>query len=283
MNDQTLVDSARLAEHLQDSEWIVFDLRFSLTDQDYGRRAYAAGHVPGARFLDVEQDLSGPVTPATGRHPLPDAAELVEKLGAWGVGDGSQVVVYDDAGGGYAVRLWWLLRWLGHRSVALLDGGFPDWVSAEQPVSRALPRRPRRRFTGQRDDTLWLAGGDMEQALGSSRYRVFDARSCERFRGEVEPVDPVAGHIPGAVSMPYSDNLDSQGKFRPADALKKRFQAKMGGVAPENVIHMCGSGVTAVHNMLAMEIAGLPGSRLYPGSWSEWIRRGHRPVRAGRE
>ncbi len=283
MSEQTLVDAARLAEHLQDPEWLVFDLRFSLTDQDYGRRAYAAGHVPGARFLDVEQDLSGPVTPATGRHPLPDAAQLEERLGAWGVGAGSQVVVYDDAGGGYAVRLWWLLRWLGHRSVALLDGGFPVWVSGGQPVSRALPRLPRRRFIGQPDDAQWLAGGDIELALGSSQYRLFDARAGERFRGEVEPVDSVAGHIPGAVCMPYLDNLDSHGKFRSADALRKRFQGEMGGITPENVIHMCGSGVTAVHNMLAMEIAGFPGSRLYPGSWSEWVRGGHRPVAAGQE
>lgn len=283
MKYETLVDSELLANHLQDPDWIAFDLRFSLTDPDYGRRTHAAGHVPGARFLDVEQDLSAPVTPGTGRHPLPDAALLAERFGAWGVGDGVQVVVYDDAGGGYAVRLWWLLRWLGHRAVALLDGGLPDWVSQGRPLRRGLPRRRPREFNGQPDDSQWLGADEIEQALGSLRYRLFDARASERFRGEVEPIDPVAGHIPGAANLPYLDNLDADGRFRPGDVLKKRFRAKLGEGSPESVVHMCGSGVTAVHNLLAMEIAGLSGSKLYAGSWSEWIRVGRRPVAVGRE
>ena len=283
MNYQTLVESAALADRLQDPDWVVFDLRFSLTDPDYGRRAYAAGHVPGARFLDVEQDLSGPVTPGTGRHPLPDAARLAESLGAWGVGNGVQVVAYDDAGGAYAVRLWWLLRWLGHRAVALLNGGFPDWVGRRQPVSRGLPAHRRRAFRGGPDRRLWVGAEDIEQALGSSRYRLFDARAPERFRGEVEPIDPVAGHIPGAVSLPYMDNLDARARFRSAGALNRRFAAKLGKRSPDSVVHMCGSGVTAAHNLLAMEIAGLGGSRLYPGSWSEWIRSEEHPVTVGRE
>ncbi len=280
---ETLVDPARLASRLQDPDWVVFDCRFSLTDPDYGRRAYVAGHIPGARFADVEQDLSAPMTPGTGRHPLPNGSLMVDRLGAWGIGSGSQVVVYDDAGGGYAVRLWWLLRWLGHRAVALLDGGFPAWTREERTVNRGTSKHQPRAFEGRPDKSQWVGAEAIQAAMGSDGYVVVDARAPERFRGEVEPMDPRAGHIPGALNLPYLANLDADGRFLPAAVLRSRFLDKLGEIASDRVVHMCGSGVTAVHNLLAMEIGGLRGSKLYPGSWSEWIRGERRRVAVGGE
>lgn len=277
----TLVDTTTLARHLSDPRWVVIDCRFTLTDPDAGRRAWAAGHIPGARYAHLNEDLSGPVTPRTGRHPLPDPAALTHTLGRWGVDGSKQVVVYDDSFGAMASRLWWLLRWLGHESVALLDGGFPVWLREKRPVSTQAPAVSSAVFQAHVNPALWVNADFVEQARQDDAHLVLDARAEERFRGDIEPLDKIAGHVPGAVNAPYEDNLDVSGVFLSADELRERYLDLLGGVAPDRTIHMCGSGVTACHNLLAMEHAGLAGARLYAGSWSEWITNPERPVASG--
>jgi thiosulfate/3-mercaptopyruvate sulfurtransferase len=274
-----LVRAEELAAHLRDPHWAVFDCRFSLADPGWGPRVYSEGHIPGARYAHLDQDISGPVGPASGRHPLPDPGRLADWLGRSGVGPGTQVVAYDDAGGGFAVRLWWLLRWLGHEAVAVLDGGLAAWLSAGGGLARDTPEPRPRRFRGVARPGAWIDSAALASHLAS--LQVIDARAPERFRGEVEPIDPVAGHIPGAINLPMSGNLDAVGRFLPPDLLRARFAAALGGTPPERVVHSCGSGVNACHNLLAMELAGLSGSRLYAGSWSEWIRDPARPVATG--
>jgi len=275
-----LIDAATLGAYLDDPDWIAVDCRFSLMDADAGRRAYAESHLPGARYADLDWDLSGPVTPATGRHPLPDPARLARTLGEWGIGAGARVVAYDDMGGMLAAaRLWWLLRWLGHDAVAVLDGGLTAWRAAGLPLTAASPAVRPAVFEARPDDRLWLTTA-RAQALPAGHLLV-DARAAARYRGDMEPIDPVAGHIPGAVSRPTEDNLAADGRFLPADALRAGFLAVLDGRSPTAVTHYCGSGVTACHNLLAMEVAGLSGSRLYAGSWSEWIRDPSRPVATG--
>jgi len=278
MRYENLVDPDTLAAHLGDPNWVVIDCRFSLAEPALGERLYREAHIRGALFADLEKDLSGPVTPRTGRHPLPDPKALKDRLGDWGIGPDTQVVAYDDAGGSYAVRLWWLLRWLGHRAAAVLDGGLPVWSGQGRPLTREVPTPSQRSFPGTPDDDLWVSTETVEQGLGSERLLLIDARTAERFRGKTEPIDPVAGHIPGALNLPYPGNLAGTGRFLAPDTLRRRFVGKLGGTSPQDVVHMCGSGVSAIHNILAMEVAGLHGSRLYPGSWSEWIRLAHRPV-----
>lgn len=277
----TLVDTETLARHLDDPRWVVFDCRFTLSDAEAGRRAYAAGHIPGARYAHLEEDLSGPVGPGTGRHPLPDPALLARKLGDWGVDRSKQVVVYDDTFGAMAARLWWLLRWLGHEAVALLDGGFPKWQREGRPVTAEPPRVVPARFMAKPRDEMWVDSRFVERVVRDNSHLILDARAEERFRGEVEPFDKVAGHIPGALNRPYEDNLDLSGEFLSEEALREDYGAQLGGIPPERVIVMCGSGVTACHNLLAMEHAGLKGARLYAGSWSEWITDPNRPVAKG--
>jgi thiosulfate/3-mercaptopyruvate sulfurtransferase len=273
----TLVDVATLAAHVDDPDWLVVDVRHQLADTGYGERVYAEGHVPGAVFLHCDRDLSGPMTGSNGRHPLPAPAVLAARLGAIGVGPDTQVVVYDDAQGMIAGRLWWLLRWLGHARVAVLDGGLPAWQAAKQPLTPALPLlRPASFVVGLNDA---MVDADYVQAfLQTSRLHLVDARSPDRFRGENETIDPVGGHIPGAVNRFFRDNLQADGRFKPAAELQAEWLAVLAGAPPEAVVHQCGSGVSACHNMLAMEIAGLPGSRLYAGSWSEWCADCGRPV-----
>jgi thiosulfate/3-mercaptopyruvate sulfurtransferase len=277
----TLVSSEELAAHLGDPAWVVFDCRFKLTDIHAGRRAYEAGHIPGARYADLEADLSGPMTVASGRHPLPEPDVLATKLGQWGVDASKQVVAYDDGSGALAARLWWLLRWLGHPEAAVLDGGFAGWQSEGRPLERETPVPAAVRFEARTDNGLWVSTADVEATLGKPDTLLVDARSTARFRGEQETLDPVAGHIPGSVNRPFESNLDPTGRFLPAAQLQEKFAALAGARAPHEVIHSCGSGVTACHNLLAMEIAGLSGSRLYPGSWSEWIRDVRRPIARG--
>jgi thiosulfate/3-mercaptopyruvate sulfurtransferase len=277
----TLVDIQTLARHLDDPKWVVVDCRFTLTDPAAGRRAYDAGHIPGARYAHLNDDLSAPITPTSGRHPLPNPATLSEKLGRWGVDHGTQVVVYDDSFGAMAARLWWLLRWLGHEQVALLDGGFPRWQRAQLPVTTDAPVIRPTQFHPTINNDLWVDSAQVEQATSHRDYLILDARAEERFRGEVEPLDMVAGHIPGAINAPFEDNLDLSSEFMSDEALREHYLALLGATPPENVIHMCGSGVTACHNILAMEHAGLSGVKLYAGSWSEWITDPNRPVAKG--
>ena len=276
----TLIDIAALKTHLRDPDWIMVDCRFNLMEPEAGRRAYRENHLPGARYAHLDDDLSGPITPETGRHPLPDPARLAQRFGAWGIGHHTQVVAYDDLGGMLAAaRLWWLLRWLGHETVAVLDGGLPAWLKAGLPLTAELPVASSTRFDARPDDRLWLTAAQV-QALPPDHV-VLDARGAARYRGEMEPIDPVAGHIPGAVNLPTDGHLTPEGGFLPTVELRARFDAALSGKPPAAIVHSCGSGVTACHNLLAMEAAGLPGSRLYPGSWSEWIRDPGRPVATG--
>ena len=279
----TLVSVAELSAHLDDADWRIVDCRHQLADPAYGEAAYAAGHIPGAFFLHLDRDLASPPNGSNGRHPLPDPAVLAAKLGGAGVSNRTQLVVYDDAGGMIAGRLWYLLRWLGHDRVALLDGGINAWVKAGLPLSTELPAAAPSIFEFRlRDDVVDAARllADIERCEKgeASHYCVVDARSPDRFRGENETLDPVGGHIPGARNRFFRDNLDADGCFRSAAELRGEFLALLAGVDPAQAVMQCGSGVTACHNLLAMEIAGLPGARLYAGSWSEWCSDPARPV-----
>ena len=278
----TLINSDQLAGHLGDSEWVICDCRFMLSAPEQGQSEYRQSHIPGAVYFNLDQDLSGPVTPQTGRHPLPAVAEFVRTVERVGIGDGIQVVAYDDAGGAIAARLWWLLQWLGHREVAVLDGGWTNWIREGRPVTSEVEERPARAFTAKPNAALWLdASNVLDIVSGRTVGVLIDARGAERFRGENEPIDPVAGHIPGAVNMPFAGNLDETGHFKSSEQLRKRFEAALGGFPSDQAVCMCGSGVTACHDLLAMKLAGLEGGKLYAGSWSEWIREPSRPVATG--
>lgn len=277
----TLVDTETLSRHLDDPRWVVVDCRFVLTDPEAGRRAYAAGHIPGARYAHLNEDLSSPVTPVSGRHPLPFPNTLAEKLGRWGIDKNTQVVVYDDSFGAMAARLWWLLRWLGHEAVALLDLGYPKWVREKRPITTDLPKIQPTPFHPTINHSMCVDADYVMQMTRAKEGFLIDARAEERFLGEVELLDKVAGHIPGAINMPYEDNLDFTGEFMSDEALREHYQSVLGQVPPDKVVHMCGSGVTACHSVLAMEHAGLSGAKLYAGSWSEWITDPTRPVVKG--
>ena len=260
---------------------VTLDCRFDLADTTRGRRLYGQGHIPGAVFADLDLDLTGRVSAHSGRHPLPDPQALSARLGAWGIGPDTPVAVYDDLGGAFAARAWWLLRWLGHERVQLLDGGLQAWTHAGLPLSQEIPERRARDFPCNPAAGSWIDTADLVTALARDAIQVVDARAPARFRGEHEPIDPVAGHIPGAINLPLTDNLDSAGRFLAPERLRERFAAALGERPPGEIAHSCGSGVNACHNLLAMEIAGLGGSRLYAGSWSEWIRDPERPVATG--
>lgn len=281
MSHALLVDTATLAAHLDDPGWIVVDCRSDPADPAFGRAEYAKGHLPGAIFLDVDSDLCGAHTGSNGRHPLPDPARLAATLGAAGIDARTQVVAYDDRGGASAARLWWLLRWLGHEAIAVLDGGLPRWIAEGRPVDTAVAQRTPARFEGRPRDGAMVDSAFVLAHLGSREALLVDARAPARYRGEVEPLDPVAGHIPGALNRPLTMNLDERGAFRPSAALRAEFERLLDGAPPQRVVHYCGSGVGSCHNVLAMEVAGLRGSRLYPGSWSEWIADPLRPVERG--
>lgn len=275
----TLVTPEQLASQLDN--WVVIDCRFSLADTEYGRRVYAEGHIPGARYAHLDHDLSSPKTATTGRHPLPDLAAFCKKLGDWGVTPATQVVVYDDSFGSMAVRLWWLLRGLGHQNVALLDGNFPKWTREKRPVTTEVPVVAPIDYPVPAAVDWGVDAAAVEAMRASPAHKLIDARPEMRFTGEVEKIDPVPGHIPGSINWVFEENLDLDGTYLSVDELREQYAALLGAVVPENVVHTCGSGVTACHNVLAMEIAGLAGSRLYPGSWSEWITDPARPVATG--
>ena len=277
MSYTALVAAATLAAHLDDPAWLVIDVRHQLADTGYGECIYAENHIPGAVFLHCDCDLSGPMTGSNGRHPLPAVEKLAARLGEIGIGPQTQVVIYDDAQGMIAGRLWWLLRWLGHEQVAVLDGGLQAWQAAGGALTTELPLLRPTTFTAKVRDTM--VDADYVQAfLQTSRMHLVDARSPDRFRGENETIDPVGGHIPGAVNRFFRENLRADGRFKPAAELRAEWLMVLAGASPEQVVHQCGSGVSACHNILAMEIAGLPGSRLYAGSWSEWCTDCGRPV-----
>ncbi len=278
-----LISPESLASGLMQAAPLILDCRFALDDATYGRRSYAQGHIPGAQFADLEQDLSGPVRRGvTGRHPLPEPDTLVQCLRQWGLNNDSQVVLYDDGPGAFAARAWWLLAWLGKREdVYLLDGGLAAWRAAGYPLSTEPACAGRGDFSGTADARLLIDAPTLQQALGRDDLSLLDARALPRFRGEVEPLDPVAGHIPGARCAPFSDNLDAQGRFLPPEQLRRRFAALTGPGSAESLVAYCGSGVTACHNLFALCLAGYPLARLYAGSWSEWITDPARPVATG--
>ncbi len=279
----TLISASALAARLHDAGWIVCDCRHDLADPSAGRRAYAEAHIPGARFVQLDDDLSAPKTGRNGRHPLPDPEKFARRLGELGISNAAQVVAYDASGGPYAARLWWMLRWLGHDAVAVLDGGWNAWGKAGNPVTAQLPAITAAKFIARPRTDLALDAKSIAAAIGKPAPLLLDARAPNRYRGENETLDPIAGHIPGAANRFFQTNLDADGRFKPAAALKKEFGETLGDNAPAQVTHYCGSGVTACHNLLAMEVAGLAGSRLYPGSWSEWCAEPSRPVAVGNE
>jgi thiosulfate/3-mercaptopyruvate sulfurtransferase len=280
MKFTTIISTDELAAHLADPNLIVVDCRHNLSDLAAGELAYRAEHLPGAYFLHLEDDLSGVKTGKNGRHPLPEVDALAAKFGRIGIDVSKQVIAYDQNHGMWASRLWWLLHWLGHDRAAVLDGGIDKWLAERRPVTTELPVACAATFV-PKPSAATASADEILRHLGDGELTVLDARAPERYHGDKEPIDPVAGHIPGAINRPFGVNLAPQGTFKPAQALRHEFDAQLAGRAIDSVVHQCGSGVTACHNLLAMAIAGLPGSRLYPGSWSEWIADPSRPVARG--
>jgi thiosulfate/3-mercaptopyruvate sulfurtransferase len=274
----TLITADQLEAHLGDAQWVVLDCRHDLADYDRGRRAYRESHIPGAFFLHLDEDLSGTKTGLNGRHPLPDPRTFALRMGAIGIGNATQVVAYDASGGPYGARLWWMLRWIGHTRVAVLDGGWPAWVARRSAVSAEIPLPQPTTYTPTLKRDVAVDARFLASNIGDAKSLVLDARSPDRFRGENETLDPVAGHIPGAANRFFRQNLEADGSFKSADQLRGELSALIEGRQPAAIVHQCGSGVTACHNLLAMEHAGLTGSRLYPGSWSDWVSDRSRPV-----
>lgn len=286
---QMLIQAADLRARLARPGCLVFDVRHELTDSQAGRQAWLAGHIPGALFLDHETQLSAPRTGSNGRHPLPDRADFAALMRSQGLAARTGVVIYDAGNSGFAVRLWWMLRWLGHESVAILDGGWNAWVDMGGAIEtgEVMPAVSE----AQAIQGLALSGKpsmpvvDARSVLASlddeHRLTILDARSPERFSGQSEPLDPVAGHIPGALNRPFGMNLQDDGRFKSAATLRREFEDLLGDRLDRGIVHQCGSGITACHNLFAMELAGLRGSALYPGSWSEWCSDPDRPVARG--
>jgi len=277
----TLMSTEVLAKHLADPNYAIIDCRFRLDDTAWGEREYAAGHIPGAVYAHLDRDLSGMKNGKNGRHPLPDPIELGLKCGTWGLRSGVQVVVYDQDTGMFASRLWWLLRWVGHSAVAVLDGGYAKWAKERRPTKTGVEKRVRTEFTIARVPQMITDARAMTELTQRSDWRMLDARAPERYRGDIEPLDKKAGHIPTARNHPFMTNLDEHGTFRTPEELRARFAAEMGSVPADQIVCYCGSGVSACHNLLAMEHAGLHGAKLYPGSWSEWSSDETRPVETG--
>jgi thiosulfate/3-mercaptopyruvate sulfurtransferase len=282
----TLIEPAELSRHLGDADWAIVDCRFDLARPEWGAQAFAASHIPHALYAHLDQDLSAARTAHSGRHPLPQIEVLAATFGRLGIDKRVQVIAYDQGSGAYAARLWWLLRWLGHTQVAVLNGGLAAWERAGLPLSTESVSRAPRRFTACPDPRMIASGNEvaaaaLSGALTRRQQLLIDARSADRFAGENETIDPVAGHIPGARNHPFAGNIDAHGRFLEAGQLRRLWENTLRGVSPQRLIAMCGSGVTACHNLLALEIAGLPGARLYAGSWSEWITDPAHPIARG--
>ncbi|MFM7760229.1 MAG: sulfurtransferase [Burkholderiaceae bacterium] len=283
MQFTTLISAAELQQHINNPTFVILDCRAELTDPNAGAVAFAAGHIPGAQHADSDRDLSdkspGPNGEFRGRHPLPTVDHFIETLRGWGVYPNSQVIAYDAHGGMFATRVWWMLRWVGHKSVAVLDGGLPAWEALGGELTQAVINRPRGSITPQASLVSSVSADDVLANLSARARVVLDARAADRFRGENETIDPVAGRIPGARNRWFKDNLQADGKFKSPDLLRAEYSALI--KSPESTIMQCGSGISACHNLLAMDIAGLPGAMLYPGSWSEWSADPSRPVAVG--
>lgn len=281
MHWRTLVAAEDLAVNLSHPELVLVDCRFDLRDPGAGERAYLAGHIPGAQYAHLDRDLSDLTRSGRGRHPLPEADLFTATLARWGMTPRHQLVAYDASDGAHAARLWWMLRLLGHERVAVLDGGMAAWVSRGLPLEQAIPRPRPGKFVRRFDVRSMASTAVVAARMASGNGKLIDARAEERFRGEIEPIDRVPGHIPGAVNRPFTRNLGADGKFKPPGVLGEEFRALLGDAPSNEALLMCGSGVTACHNLLAMEHAGLRGARVYPGSWSEWVSDPSRPIARG--
>jgi len=274
-----LIEVGDLARLIEQGDVLVCDCRFDLGDPEAGHRAYREGHIPGAIYVDLERDLSAAGNGQNGRHPLPDRLVFAARMAASGVPQDRLVVGYDTSGGFYASRLWWMLRWVGHSQATVLDGGLDAWIAGGLPLKQGDEQAPPGNLTASAEPampSIDVAG--IEANLDGGDLLVVDARGAARFHGEPHPLDTASGHIPGAGNRFFQLNLTPEGRFKPADELAAEFAAVLGGTAPDKIVHQCGSGVTATHNLLAMEVAGLAGSRLYPGSWSEWTSDPTRPI-----
>jgi thiosulfate/3-mercaptopyruvate sulfurtransferase len=277
----TLIDAAALSSQLEHEDIVVFDCRSELGNPLWGEAEYARAHIPTAIYLHLDRDLSSPITDKSGRHPLPDPHTLARRLAASGVGEHSQLVAYDQSNGAYAARLWWLARWIGLRNVAVLDGGFAAWRASGLPLETSVRPATARSFEVKVDSAATSSSADVDAQRQRPGTLLIDARGAERFAGRNETIDPVAGHVPGARSYPFPGNLGTDGKFLSVDELRRRWSIVLGSLPSSSIVSMCGSGVTACQNLLALEHAGFPGGRLYAGSWSEWIRDPNRPVATG--
>jgi thiosulfate/3-mercaptopyruvate sulfurtransferase len=271
MDFTTLISPEVLNQHLENPDWAIFDVRFDLQDKDKGLREYLESHIPGAIYAHLEKDLSLPASPQGGRHPLPPVETLVQTFSRWGIDEDVQVIAYDDRGGGFAARLWWTLRYLGHHRVALLDGGFPSWAHAGLPTRDGEERRTSRSFEANVQKWMLAEVEDVLRSIEDKNTFLVDSRSPERYHGLEEPIDRIAGHIPGAVNRFWQNNLDESGKFLPTETLRKEWEQILKDTPPGETIVHCGSGVTACLNLFAMTYAGLDGARLYAGSWSQWL------------
>lgn len=273
----TLINASTLYQHANNLDWVIFDCRFSLANTEAGRHAYQQAHIPNAHYMHLDEDLSGPIVPGvTGRHPLPAPESFATLLGEKGVSNASQVIAYDDRGGAIASRLWWMLKWLGHEAVAVLDGGIQAWQALHFPLSTTPPTAVPKTFTPNVQSKLIASVAAVEARTQQAVSNLVDARAAARYHGQEEPIDPVAGHIPRACSLPFADNLTNAGTFADQATLTERFSSLYQD-DPQPIVY-CGSGVTACHNILAMAHAGFPLPRLYPGSWSHWITDSNRPI-----
>ena len=281
MSPTTLVSTDALAEHLNDATWVIVDCRYDLTKESWGAEQYKAAHIPRAAYADLAHDLAGPKDGRNGRHPMPGHDAMIATFGRLGIGSDSQVVAYDQENGMYASRLWWMLRYMGHTAVAVLDGGFAKWLREGRPTAAGVESPTSATFSGKPLAEMRLTANQVWARLGDPEMTPVDARSPSRYEGKEEPLDRVAGHIPGARNHFYQWNLRPDGTFLSPDELRQKFDSMLGGTPPDQVAMYCGSGVTACHNILAMEQAGLRGVKLFPGSWSEWSSDPDKPVETG--
>jgi len=277
----TLIAPEALAPHLGDPAWAIVDCRFALEDTGWGERAYAVAHIPGAVYAHLDRDLSGIKTGRNGRHPLPTREIVAGTFSRLGIDEATQVVAYSAQTDMFSARLWWMLRWLGHDRAAVLDGGFDRWTAEGRPVRAGLEARTPRTFTARERPGMLVEGAAVAKLLGNEQWRLVDARAPERYRGEIEPLDARAGHIPGAVDFPYRQTVNGSGNLLSREELRRAFESVMAGVAPNQVVCYCGSGVSACQDLLALEHAGLTGAKLYAGSWSEWSSDPARPIEVG--
>ncbi len=282
MGYKTLISTEELQKNITNPDWIIVDCTFYLDDTDKGRLDYLTSHIPGALYAHLDDDLSGPVIPGlTGRHPLPRVDTIADTFSNMGIDQDVQVVIFDARGGAIAaVRLWWMLHWLGHENAAVLDGGLKKWISEGRALSSSIETASAREFLPKPRSNFIIGVNEVDLARNDPLYSVIDARAEERYAGIIEPIDPIAGHIPGAVNSPYENLLSEEGNFKPVNELRRIYSQLLIDTPPENSIFYCGSGVTSIMHLLAMEHIGIDGARLYAGSWSEWITDKKRPIAA---